>query len=492
MRNNGVELWEDLFRVGVKMEKRLFLFGMIVGVLFFSIGVGAEKFSVIEFKSLPDDIITNIPAFPVTIITPSTTSEVFVNGQNVVTRYIFDFFAVVDLNEGINNITVRVIDKNGSEVTYTKQIEYDPDYSTEESELIYANPDYEIIPGVIVIDVERGYFLGIIKNQRIKGITRNGSEIILQNGERYSTKTHSYTGISLPDYYGTSLLFSHDGNYVYYKNYKVNLSSNSIEGNLPEYVYMADISQDDKKIVTPYGYIYTENNTFVELYYRNGSLAYMGDFVIDPTGKYVIHSSYEHANGKLTILYAEDASIVTESYRFDCLDYAGDIVFSPDGKKLYAVYAGNPSYGCGGIQIIDMDTFKCDSIFWLNGARSLAVSKDGKIYTASGSGGVTVSGPRRGIIEMVPKLFYNRTKLEIKKVYLVKPYKYQNSIFYKSGICRGDVNGDNVVDIFDLAGVGLCYGQSASGDCQKADLTGDGKVDIFDLATVGLNYGRSC
>ncbi len=55
-----------------------------------------------------------------------------------------------------------------------------------------------------------------------------------------------------------------------------------------------------------------------------------------------------------------------------------------------------------------------------------------------------------------------------------------------------DVNDDCTVNIFDLAAVGLCYGQSASGNCQKADLTGDGLINIFDLATVGLNYGRSC
>jgi len=57
---------------------------------------------------------------------------------------------------------------------------------------------------------------------------------------------------------------------------------------------------------------------------------------------------------------------------------------------------------------------------------------------------------------------------------------------------KGDIKQDNKIDIFDLASVGLCYGQAASGSCQAADTNQDGSINIFDLATVGLNYGKSC
>jgi len=69
---------------------------------------------------------------------------------------------------------------------------------------------------------------------------------------------------------------------------------------------------------------------------------------------------------------------------------------------------------------------------------------------------------------------------------------------------RGDVTLNRIVDIFDLATVGLAYGSTTGGPTwnAKADLNtgpkpdgtpeGDGKIDIFDLATVGLNYGRTC
>jgi len=473
------------------MGKRWFLFGLVGWILFFSLGFGAQaqEFPIVEFKNMPDHIITNIPAFPVTGRVPET-SEVFVNGQNATlnsTRWWdkLDFFVVVDLVEGANNITLIVIDEDGSEAMYDKQIEYDPAYSTEESELIYANVDYEKTWGVIVIDIERGYFLGIMEGQRIKGITKDGSEIILQTGERYSTKTHGYTGRGLPDYYGTGLLFSHDGNYVYYMEYKVNLSSNAIESNLSEYIHtLSDISQDDKRIVIPTGYIYTENNSFVELNYRNGDLSYMTDLVIDPTGAYVIHSSYGYADSKLVILDSKDASIVEAYFHDDRLDYAGDIVFSTDGMKLYAGYGGNPSYGRGGIQIIDMDTLNSDGVFWMEGPRSLAFSNDEKLYAFS------TSSAKRGIVEMAPK--NSRTSLETEKLYLVEPYDRQNSIFYKQRACRIDVNGDGEVGIFDLAAVGMCYGQAASGNCEDADVDGNGMVNIFDLAAVGLNYGNSC
>ena len=59
---------------------------------------------------------------------------------------------------------------------------------------------------------------------------------------------------------------------------------------------------------------------------------------------------------------------------------------------------------------------------------------------------------------------------------------------------EGDVNGDCVVDIFDLASVGQSYGLSP-GDpnwVSNADLDGDGDVDIFDLALVGQNYYSTC
>ena len=57
---------------------------------------------------------------------------------------------------------------------------------------------------------------------------------------------------------------------------------------------------------------------------------------------------------------------------------------------------------------------------------------------------------------------------------------------------NADVNDDCKVNIFDLATVGICFGQNPFGSCSSADLNNDGSINIFDLATVGINYGKIC
>lgn len=59
---------------------------------------------------------------------------------------------------------------------------------------------------------------------------------------------------------------------------------------------------------------------------------------------------------------------------------------------------------------------------------------------------------------------------------------------------RGDVNGDGVVNIQDLAMVAQAYG-AQEGDPNydiDLDLNGDGWIDMRDLAIVGRNYGNTC
>jgi len=83
----------------------------------------------------------------------------------------------------------------------------------------------------------------------------------------------------------------------------------------------------------------------------------------------------------------------------------------------------------------------------------------------------------------------NGTSIDImqpRKVY------YDLKCAWLEGRKDGDVNSDSKIDIFDLAGVGICYNGKAEGSCANADVFTDGKIDIFDLATVGKNYGTSC
>jgi len=57
-----------------------------------------------------------------------------------------------------------------------------------------------------------------------------------------------------------------------------------------------------------------------------------------------------------------------------------------------------------------------------------------------------------------------------------------------------DINGDGVIDIYDLSICGQAYG-SVEGEPEyntEADLNQDGRIDIRDLAVVAKNYGQTC
>jgi len=55
------------------------------------------------------------------------------------------------------------------------------------------------------------------------------------------------------------------------------------------------------------------------------------------------------------------------------------------------------------------------------------------------------------------------------------------------------VNGDRVVDIFDLVLVASSYGSSHGEPCYNpnADINNDGIIDIFDLVLVANHYGET-
>jgi len=84
--------------------------------------------------------------------------------------------------------------------------------------------------------------------------------------------------------------------------------------------------------------------------------------------------------------------------------------------------------------------------------------------------------------------------------YVIDADSKDNYPFTKEGgwiiLLRGDANGDCVVNIFDLAKVGICFGckcgDACWNNCTDADTKQDCAIDIFDLATVGLNFGRRC
>ncbi|MFN0136776.1 MAG: dockerin type I domain-containing protein [Phycisphaerae bacterium] len=58
--------------------------------------------------------------------------------------------------------------------------------------------------------------------------------------------------------------------------------------------------------------------------------------------------------------------------------------------------------------------------------------------------------------------------------------------------CPGDVNGDRVVDLTDLATLLANFGTAEGATREQGDLDADGDVDLVDLATLLANFGTSC
>ena len=63
----------------------------------------------------------------------------------------------------------------------------------------------------------------------------------------------------------------------------------------------------------------------------------------------------------------------------------------------------------------------------------------------------------------------------------------------QSAICsvEGDVNGDGIVNIYDLVIIARNYGKTVPPGNPAADLNGDGKINIADFVIVARNYGKT-
>lgn len=59
-------------------------------------------------------------------------------------------------------------------------------------------------------------------------------------------------------------------------------------------------------------------------------------------------------------------------------------------------------------------------------------------------------------------------------------------------VCPGDVNGDNVVDLTDLATLLGNYGTGSGGTYSQGDLNGDGAIDLSDLSLLLSAFGTTC
>lgn len=73
--------------------------------------------------------------------------------------------------------------------------------------------------------------------------------------------------------------------------------------------------------------------------------------------------------------------------------------------------------------------------------------------------------------------------------FLIEPITVSDAVYYYAPI-RGDIDGNGIVDIFDVAVVALAFGSTPGyGEWDpRADLNADGIVDILDATIIGVNF----
>ncbi len=59
-------------------------------------------------------------------------------------------------------------------------------------------------------------------------------------------------------------------------------------------------------------------------------------------------------------------------------------------------------------------------------------------------------------------------------------------------LCPGDVNGDDVVDVFDFADLASGFGAAPDATRAQGDLNADGVVDVFDFSDLASLFGTAC
>ncbi|MBD3164115.1 hypothetical protein GF323_02870 [Candidatus Woesearchaeota archaeon] len=409
------------------------------------------SYEVVEFMSLPDYFVTNLDAYPVNGRKTSAISDVYVNDVRIY-AWTNQFLTTVDLAVGANNINLKLVYTNGTNLTYSKLIDYDPFYNTSDLEMVYANTLYTndsvgtIHYGILVVDVKEDKPLGLIKDSYVRGVIGNGAEIVINDGERWSTSSHTYTNRNLslftPPY---KLVSSKDGKYIYHIIYIIDFANNSLANYLPATMrHFGTLTNDGNTIFTYHdtGKIDIPTNTFTSLPFNAGQTVNMGGFSASPDGNYAASSSFAYAASLLNLYDGNVGSHLAQWYYAargsPRADYAGDIVFSPDSRKLYATFYGNSRYGGGGVQVVDTNTPKLEQWTGLYGARSAAIGRDGDIYVSAATG-----ADFRGVVKFAPTKA--ATEIEKEKIYFsnmaVGYPGALNYIHYKAGseiVCYTD------------------------------------------------------
>ncbi|MFN0135375.1 MAG: hypothetical protein ACKVS9_04570 [Phycisphaerae bacterium] len=181
------------------------------------------------------------------------------------------------------------------------------------------------------------------------------------------------------------------------------------------------------------------------------------------------------------------------------------LTINPDSDSAF-VYVGvnsaNFGQNTGGVRVFDALTnnvvhsvnFDSD-----NGPRDAAlVEIDDILYVASGDGEwitIDAAGASSAIIDRVSMtstpsdMVYS---VPLRRAIAALPIPDGIDIFAEILECPGDVDGNGVVDLVDLAFLLTHFGTASGATNAQGDVDGDRDVDLNDLARLLINFGNSC
>lgn len=258
----------------------------------------------LDFSNLPNNAVrTNLAWFAVCLDTGHADYLVSINGAKAVVSSEGGVRELVELNAGVNKITVVVKDKKGKKIsTTTKTINCDMLYPLSERELLYVadggNGD------TIVLDTVGGYEVGVMPAVTIVAASADGTTVY-DDGVRAYPVDHPWIVLAgRPDSIDKSI--DPTGKYQVTDWYA--WASGSIE---------------------------VKNLRTGKTHETAGLSDYMGDVVFSPDGKWGYVGSYGNSyygGGNVYVVELSTGKIKNKYGQFG----ASSLAISPSGKTVYA------------------------------------------------------------------------------------------------------------------------------------------------------------
>ncbi len=185
-------------------------------------------------------------------------------------------------------------------------------------------------------------------------------------------------------------------------------------------------------------------------------------------------------------------------------DQPFEMAVDPNAATLYVLNYGDPTVG-----VVDLNTNTMTASIPLpNAPAGLHLDGD-RLHVATGTWSVTLGpGPLTAItragefttidtqtlaIDEQIATGHPAADLRVRGTLAVAPSPFDGGVLLidLADACPGDVDGNNTVDLSDLAILLANFGNPAA-TREQGDLTGDGTVDLSDLAELLSNFGGSC